>query len=625
MGSFSDLTKKENLERLDIDARLIPAFKRVMIKMQNLFDAFSYNDVKDYKSFFEKFLLTDNEKEKVGIYVNSLPEIMGGGCIAFYDKARKRICIDEKCFNSPHLEASIFHEFIHFIVLHDLDEKKTDRSIYDGGFINEALTHMFTLLAYPETKAYMPQVKLLEYSNFLTNKVNNYRVFLRGGIDSKQTSSAWSSFVEHADLYQEEYLSKGFKLETAKKDKNYIMAQRYLIYQNIHPHLIRTLDDYNQALLKIQKRVVDDDEFILNFIAELEQSFVNNIVIENKLKESDGLFRDFLLKQIKRYTTCFLKLYEYPEDVFEITLAGKKIAFDENGEVYGDTSGIIIKKNFSGLEKEMSFETDDKICTYNFMGINFKKRNERLKEEIKDLEQYFNTKNRDLKKIEELAMGDKRVWQLEKFLLPNVDLDLVRKPIYVIRYKDSVEICDEPWFKGTIKDADVYQFLGLVSLEQGAIWANKVGKIEQGFEYCFVNDKKMKNYYFKKETSNLKKDSEKIRKIIKEYQMSSEYEEDDMVEDSAISYYLEKKYKSLTDEEKNKLREEILKKSIHFIVYMDKGEIKVALKKGPMAFECKKVSLLDNEKSGLYDDVYDRLLLRNLEDEKEATRISSKK
>ena len=262
--SFVNLLSEENLSKIDIDPRLIDCFKRVMNKLQDYFNANGYTSQRDYKSFFDEYLLKDTDL-KLRIVVSDEPSKINAA--GFYGswQGTRGIHIDEKYLNLEEnvLDSIFCHEFIHFLVMRGLEDSEDyGIEIKNGGFINEALTEMLTQQIYPNSNAYQPQVAMLKFANLLTGNVNNYSFFLRGKVDCKGGASAWNNFCSYANAYQKSWTDKGFAMNKAISDPDYIGAQRYIIDANISAHLISSFSDYKKWVSILQQRPVPDNDFI---------------------------------------------------------------------------------------------------------------------------------------------------------------------------------------------------------------------------------------------------------------------------------------------------------------------------------------------------------------------------
>ena len=60
---FVDVIKEENLKKINIDERLVEAFKLAMVKMQEYFNKHNYANGIKYTQFFNKYLLEDSERK----------------------------------------------------------------------------------------------------------------------------------------------------------------------------------------------------------------------------------------------------------------------------------------------------------------------------------------------------------------------------------------------------------------------------------------------------------------------------------------------------------------------------------------------------------------------------------
>ena len=249
---FLHLLEKENWERIQIDERLKGPFKNMLMRMERYFEAKGYGDVKDYEDFFEKCLLLPKESDSVthdkvgyfrdgvwskGFTIEANAEPQEEKANGFY--SNDRICINDKRLEASEeeLEGTLCHEFIHFLINHDLDKTKADENICFGGFIEEALTEMLKQEIYPRSNLqYVPQVKMIQFANMLTGNVNNYRKFLQGNIDFKADAEVyvWNNFLTYVNKYQEGDAKKGFTMYNAIQNDNYTEAQRYLIKHSMH-------------------------------------------------------------------------------------------------------------------------------------------------------------------------------------------------------------------------------------------------------------------------------------------------------------------------------------------------------------------------------------------------------
>ena len=78
---FLELLKPENLSKIKIDKRLIPIFKVVIYKIGDYFIKNGLMDIKDWKSFFDKYLLS-SDTNQFSIRLESIDEYKIKECLA---------------------------------------------------------------------------------------------------------------------------------------------------------------------------------------------------------------------------------------------------------------------------------------------------------------------------------------------------------------------------------------------------------------------------------------------------------------------------------------------------------------------------------------------------------------
>lgn len=432
--SFINLTNEENLSKINIDPRLIETFKKVMKELQEYFDANGYTEKINYEEFFENNLIDKEFK----IQINNLPSKYGAA--GLYQKNNNTIIIDEKYLNTNKLQSILCHEFIHFLVMHGKEIKMST-------FINEALTESLTRQMYPQSDSYEPQVRMMDFANILANKKNNYGLFLQGGIDAKHISTNWNDFIKYVNLYQEKYKNVGFTIVNAINDENYIEAQRSIIKNNIHSHLVNTFSEYEEILEKLSKRPVNDEEWINQFIDRIEQNVVRNI--------RNSKIRQATLNKFKEYRKIKQELGKYVgEDKFELEIDGNKILISRNKKIYNEFS-----KKMIGQAKSPLFQL---TISEKEIEINLEKifpRKEKLKKQEKQIKTFLTSMSID-DEIALTSISDKdKLIKLEKFELPMVD---TKKPIYVYiaKYQNRVELLNNVTKIGTSNDLQISRYIG---------------------------------------------------------------------------------------------------------------------------------------------------------------------
>lgn len=590
--SFVNLISDDVLSEIKIDPRLREPFKRIIKKMQAYFNANGYTSQRDYKTFFEENLIGKNFK----IYVSDEPSKIGA--LGFYNKTKQCICIDEGLLESAHLESTLCHEFTHFLVMND-------KSV-PSGFINEAQTEMFTRQIYPTSCSYEPQVRMMEFANILTNNANNFSLFLQGGIDSRHTSSMWNDFYNCVSLYQKKFANTPYKIGEAVKDEDYISAQRYIISNSIHSHLIKSFDDYEEVLEKLSYAPVKDEEWMNNFITRIEKNIISNI--------RDKKIREITLSKFKEYRNIKNKLSRYTdENNFVIDFNGSKYIVNRFGEVRDRFTNTLVHKSYTGF---FSFGDSKSINIKKTLD----KRDLLLKQE-KELKSFL----KGFSYCDEMSLtsiSDKEnLIRLEKFELPIIDFSK-SNPIYVYVavYPDRVEVLNNVTMLEKKQNVNMCKYIGQVD---DAICGKPMGKID-GTIFANVSVKRF-NFLSKakyREELEPMLSKEMIDKIIDDYKKSDEYdvEDESNISENALDYYFEKKYKELSAEERKKYEEKAKKTMEKFVVSIKDGNVDVSLMYGDkLACIGSKQVLIDKKGNGLYNEYIDALSNENSNTQKIST------
>jgi|GEM_PF-3454960 len=615
MNDFLNLINDEILNKISIDPRLIPSFKRVMKRHQAFFDANGYNNKKDYKAFFEMFLLTDNPDVKFQLQVNDEPSKMGAA--GFYAKNENRLVIDEKYINSnpEELDSILSHEWIHFIVMHGLDLNYSSKEIFYGGFINEALTEMMNQLIYPNSRSYKPQVSMLTFANVLTNNINNYGLFLTGNIDAKITSASWNNFYIYAQTYHTELKDQSYKMDEAIKNENYIKAQRELIKTNIHSHLIKDFDTYIEKLSFLNNRPVKDDEFINNFIDTMENNFINSLRISN------SNLKKILKTNLEKIREIQEKLDMHDDkEVCSFEYKGHIISIDKDMNYYSEKPlyGIVIQRNPDGI-MILSNVKDKDIIKIDIKTIDFEHQKNILKDQKKILSGYFSTTStKDIEMISNIARSQNGLLRIEKHSLPNIGFDNKKatQVIYIAHYEDRIEIINPTVPLGTIENVKLAQYHGITTKENGLISYKPLRDNVEGYKFSALTEIRINS-----EISSIlmKKfemlDEKTINTLIEEYKNSDGYQDEtkpDELRESTSWYYIEKETKNLSPEKRKQLINEIINQNDQFVISSDNSNVEVALMFGKNSmFKANCEVLVDTKEFGLYNELYSELVKEN--------------
>jgi len=598
--SFIDLLKDEKFKKISIDVRLKEPFKRVIKKMQVFFNANGYTKERDYASFFKEYLLTDGDK-KISFEVTNEPSSLASD--GFYTLDGKRIVIDERIIGFPDsVEHALCHEFIHFLVHRAIDtQEEFDDNIKHGGFIDEAMTESLTKLIYPGKGSYEPQVNLMGFSNLLIDSANNYSKFLRGGIDFIRFSNStlWTDFFNFIKRYQEEYAKVGYEMRTAINNENYIKAQRQLINNQISPYTISNINDYEQIIKKLNKRPVCDGDFINDMISKMQVNFVSKF-------QYLECFKSVIIKLLEKYTNNLLTI-ENLQNFYEFEIFDVKITIDKNGQV--NFKNNILEDGYSKVTYYQIGKTIRFIGNYNgnivekiicLDDINFheiEEKNEKKKKELlfenETLLKCFNQSNKEEISIILSIINRPKLVRIRKY---NLSLDgKLSKSIYVAEYTDRLEIIGNSTSLGIKKFKEIgktyiYSTLPLTAIENKA--------------RTFFNKILLKNM----------SDEEKTE-ILDFYKKSNKYDEfeslsyEELLLEAIVYYSREKQlYSKLSDDDKDKLRKQVINSNLQFLVTINNEQLIVASFIGDNVYKNADVDFLYNRRGqGKYNDLIGEL------------------
>lgn len=613
--SFINLLSDENLSKIDIDSRLTASFKRVIDKLQTYFNANGYTSQRDYKNFFEEYLLK-NADSKLRMMVSNEPSKIGAAGFYRHRQDVAEIHIGEEYLEYDELLDSIFcHEFIHFLAMRGLDEiEYPDLEIKNGGFINEALTEMLTQQIYPNSNSYQPQVDMLKFANLLTGNVNNYSLFLRGKVDCKGGASSWNNFFASANAYQKSWRDKGFSMSQAINDPDYIKAQQYIIQANIKSHLISSFEDYKKWFSILQQRPIQDNEFIDKLFIDMDISLLNNLGLRNEnLKE---MMYQKLLEY--RQIPSALSMYD-GKDVYEFEIAGHKVAIDKDRNLYGRVALGGYSSSWNPNTGIWELKVGNESLKLDINTVDFGKRKRELLEKQQTIPKYFSSNSKDdVKSVEQVAKQEGLV-KLEKFTLPSIDGKRNPTVIYVATYNDRIEILNNPTQIGELENIKSAQYIGLTSTDPkvSAIYSKPLESIDKGIVFSKHNQKNLQLRTIQLLTSKITPTltSDQITQLVEQYKLSNEYDIEDnlspkKLQEFAIMHYAKAQYGNMSEEQKQALYDEVVKANERFVISTKDGKIDVSLLFGDKyitAFRGQSEVLVDTKGNGLYNEQFEIL------------------
>lgn len=375
---FLNLLKPENLNKIKIDERLIPAFKKIVLNINEFFVNNKLMDVKDWQSFFDRYLLSDSEEQLHIKYETLSRDDPAGG---EYSKKESRISI-EKDFGNKTFDSlcdSLCHEFIHFLVMADSNDLTSQVSICN--FFNEGLTDLLSqkVMNYV-TGGYMLEVRM---ANFYCSFFNEGDVF--------------ASFLNDKFCFSDFYAAPAIRrdalfFEKQKSWKSLYGIQRVIIERSLNEYDIVTFDDFVNVVNKINSRPYFDYENTMCFFKRIIEDYLSKLSVSIEEK---------VLLTEKLTTFCLLsnKFHLYGEnEVCEYLLDDLHFAFDKNGKSYNEfpkkgknTGG---STHFNGRILEV--EHNDKKYSFDLNTVQFRRWDFVYKQHFQEIAEIF--KSYDKKK-----------------------------------------------------------------------------------------------------------------------------------------------------------------------------------------------------------------------------------
>ena len=351
---FIDLLKEENLNKMIIDERLIDAFKQTMKNFQEYFNYMNWTNNRDYKDFFEKYLL--HPYSKLIIKLSSKLDQLN--CEGYYNYEKKTLVINCDYINdNSKLIDILTHEFTHFLVKNYLVENNLIKeSIYNNTFINEAITEMLKMQILPLTyQSYTPQITMLKFLLIINNQKLDFEKYLTTG----KICDIDSFLEELFEEYQNKLEDDDEHITNAIDNPSYLKIQRYLI-KSLDTN-ISNIEEYKNIILKISNRPVKDIYFMNKYYKKIENSLCD------KLKINDI--------NIRRKFMFYLKEYRKVTEILgnkENFRYAASFKFDGNNYDIDDRRNVFIFGQFNNKRTILRIgEIDDNI-KINIKEINLK-------------------------------------------------------------------------------------------------------------------------------------------------------------------------------------------------------------------------------------------------------------
>ena len=311
---FLDLLKEQNLTKIKIDKELIPFFKIVIAKLSDYFLRNNLISVKDWKSLFHTYLLTENNKQlhiKFGNFEN-MGELRG-----LYNQRNSEILIKPN-MDSDELCEILCHEFIHFLV--HLDSTYLGWKPTEAFILNEGLTQLLTneIFNLTENNTYSKEVLLAQIYCELSRDKEPMRHFLCDKF----------TFNDESDIQNIGIRSKYY--ENTEDKHAYRDVQKYVIRSSIDINSIDSIPAYISLVNILNKRLDCDFEYINSLFDEIADNLASKI-------EKDENRRETFKKKLIVFQKAADYYQMYGENEVAIYLIDDlMIAFDTNGNYYGE-------------------------------------------------------------------------------------------------------------------------------------------------------------------------------------------------------------------------------------------------------------------------------------------------
>lgn len=306
---FLELISDENIKKLKIDNELIDEFKSVIKKIDKFFKENNLMDVRDWRSFFNKYLLT-NSDEQVSICFNEYDNNSWGGC---YNKNDKMISVRKKDKNA------LCHEFIHFMVMHD--SNSLNRKVSDSRFLNEGMTEFLTgcITGNGNSSLYIHEYEIAKFYCAMTKRNNPILHFLK------------DEYAFDDNLYGPLNLERDtLRFDKKENYDNLLQIQRTILCYGLESFNINSFDDFVEIVSAVNKRPKGDNQYIDGIFEKIVDKYLTTLDI-------DGSLYEVIRKQLLDFCKISYKFNLYGDKaVSEYKIDDIFIAFDSNGNHYGE-------------------------------------------------------------------------------------------------------------------------------------------------------------------------------------------------------------------------------------------------------------------------------------------------
>ncbi len=314
---FLELLTKENLKKIKIDRSLIPVFQEVMFRMDSYFQQNHLIEVRDWHSFFEKYLLTPS-REQLSIVLNKQNRESAYCVAGTYSPEQRTITMyPVGSTNFEFMCANFCHEFIHFLVMHETNCLNYRPS--DSPVLNEGMTECLTMgiMDRGTSSTYFSEIQLAKLYCQMNQNNQPVEHFLNNQFATEYNFYEMANFIIQSNNF-----NRNNSLSAL------LHVQRTLITDGLKNWQLHSFDELDKVLTIINNR----PQFDSHGITEIFEMMIDTYLSDKKLT-SDQKAK---LKE-KLMIFCELKnkaqLYGNQE-VAECKLDDLEIAFDKQLHSY---------------------------------------------------------------------------------------------------------------------------------------------------------------------------------------------------------------------------------------------------------------------------------------------------
>ena len=243
-----------------------------------------------------------------------------------------------------------------------------------------------------------------------------------------------------------------------------------------------------------------------------------------------------------------------------------KFALDERYNIIPDIiSGM--QKGWNPNTRTITLRMNNQKMDIKVDEINFYEREEMIARKLEDIKTIFSDKVKvDIPMVDKALSFNENIIKIEKFILP--DIDKKNKEIYIATTEDNkIYVINDFTKIGNISNIPIMRFIGQT---KDITYSDKIGNLESGNVYTTLSEKRIESKILseilKNITSSINQDS--LNYAINQYKGSQNYDGESIeeIKDIILSNAAKEKYNSMSESEKEHIKNEILKKEDRIVI-----------------------------------------------------------